>query len=864
MPTVNHSFTTPMMKQYLRIKEQYRDCLLFYRMGDFYELFLEDAITGAKVLNITLTSRTKGRDGKIPMAGVPYHAVDAYLYKLVQAGYKVAICEQISEPNSKGIVDRDVIRIVTPGTIVEEKALQGKKHNYVISICISGTVMAIAAADISTGQFTVMERNIENITQALTDEFARLGPTECIVAPVTYNNPERLQQLRVDPTVNITCYQDWDHYANNGSAILKKHFQVKSLVGFGLDNKDLAIQASAVLLGYLKYTQKDRVSHMRTIVYTNLSRHVALDRATIVNLELFSTIRDQRSDGTLLSVLDETQTPMGGRLMRTWIRTPLCDAKSIIKRQDAVEWFVKQYRFRASVIATLRQISDIERLISRLAVGIGNARDCVNLKSALLAVISLKQQLRDKEIASFITFCDNITPEIEHVINVIECTFVEEPPISVKDGGMIRKGYNDRIDTLRQQIGGSKKWMDELELKERERTGISSLKVRYNQVFGFYIEVSKPNVHLAPSHYIRKQTLVNGERYITPDLKRQEDIILTAEEEICDLEYTIFSEVLTQILSFTPQLQQASKAVAKLDCIIAFAEIAQRYRYVRPIMTKTGELRVTAGRHPVVERLHTDTPFVPNDTDLDNTKQLRIITGPNMAGKSVYIRQVALIVLMAQMGSFIPATAATITPVDKIFVRSGASDVITAGLSTFMVEMTETAYILHQATANSLVVMDEIGRGTSTYDGISIAWAVAEYLVTHPEVQAKTLFATHYHELQRLEQLYPERIQNYHMAVVEENGTPVFLHTLLPGGASHSFGVAVAQLAGVPPEVILRAKNRLQTLEQRDTISYQNQSPSSNKQTPSDIVTMLKDIDVAKTTPLEALNVLSALREKLE
>lgn len=863
MPTTTQAFTTPMMKQYLRIKAQYLDCLLFYRMGDFYELFLEDAIVGSKALNITLTSRSKGRDGRIPMAGVPYHAVDAYLYKLVKAGYKVAICEQMTEPNAKGIVEREVIRIVTPGTIVEEKALNSKQHNYVVSLLLSGKQVAIAAADVSTGQFTVQQCEVENLTQFLTDEFARLAPTECIVDPETYNNPQLLRRIRVDQQVNITCYQEWHEYATQSESILKRHFRVKTLAGFGLEGKLPAIQACAVLLGYMKYTQKDRISHMNTIVFTESNGFLLLDRSAIVNLELFSTIRDQHAEGTLLSVLDETKTPMGGRLLRTWIRTPLCNAEEISRRLDAVEWFSEQHRVREDITDMLRGIADIERIISRLSVGIGNARDLVNLRQALLIVLDLKQKMAGKTLDFLNQFRELIVPEIAQIIKIIERTFVDEPPISVKEGGMIRSGFNDRLDILRKQIGGGKDWMAELEKNERERTGISSLKVRYNQVFGFYIEVSKANVHLAPKHYLRKQTLVNGERFITPDLKQQEEIILTAEEELCSLEYQLFSEALVQVLSYTAQIQQASRAVAELDCVIAFAEIAQKYRYVRPVIQNNGEIRIIAGRHPVVERLLHDMPFVPNDVRLTGTEQLRIITGPNMAGKSVFIRQVAVIVLMAQLGCFVPAAEAYISPVDRIFVRSGAADVITAGLSTFMVEMTETAYILHHATPNSLIVMDEIGRGTSTYDGISIAWAVAEYLVTHPETQAKTLFATHYHELQKLAQVYPEKIKNFHMAVEEDQGNPIFLHTLMPGGASHSFGVAVAQLAGVPQQVVENATKQLHLLERRDQIPADVAESVPSVSENSAVESILREVDIASMTPLAALNLLSELKARL-
>lgn len=858
-PAASQPFTTPMMKQYLKIKKQYQDCLLFYRMGDFYELFLEDAHVGARVLDITLTSRSKGRDGRIPMAGVPFHAVDPYVAKLVKAGYSVAICEQLTEPNNRGIVERDVIRIVTPGTMTDEKALDRKEHNYIISLALRKNMLALAAADISTGEFQVQETDGSELSQRLSDLLARLAPTECILAPEQYENLALRQVLRVDPKLNLTCFQDWDTYAGRSAAVLTDHFRVKTLGVFGLNDKPLATEAAAALLGYLSYTQKGNVKHLQRPTVTDSTKYMLLDRSTIINLELFSTIREQQQQGTLVSVLDQTRTAMGGRLLRTWIKSPLRDPVAITARLDAVGWLLRNHPLRKTLRTALSDIVDIERILARLAIGVGNARDIVNLQHALTLVLQVRDSLRDCPVLLVTELLDTISDELTPLIELVRESFVDEPPISVKDAGMIREGLHERVDLLRQRVGGGKGWMTDLEKAERERTGIGSLKVRYNKVFGFYIEVSKANVHLVPEQYQRKQTLVNGERFVTPELKEQEVLILSAEEELKALEFRLFSEILSRVLGYTTLIQRASQAIAQVDCLASFAETAHTYRYVRPELTDSGELTVQEGRHPVVERVLPDVPFVPNDVRLTDGQRLLIITGPNMAGKSVFIRQVALITLMAQIGCFVPAASARITPVDKLFVRSGASDAIAGGLSTFMVEMTETAYILNHATPQSLIVMDEIGRGTSTYDGISIAWAVAEYLVTTDGRRAKTLFATHYHELQALEQQYPDRIRNFHMSVIEEEGNPVFLHTLAPGGASHSFGVAVAQLAGVPDAVVRRAKTMLTELEQRA-----NPEPGpQGEHPPHDIVRRLRQTDISTLTPLQALNILAELKSDI-
>lgn len=868
-----NDFSTPMMRQYKSIKIQYPDCLLFYRMGDFYELFNEDAHVGAQVLNITLTSKAGGKDGKIPMAGVPYHALDSYLTKLIKAGYKVAICEQLSPPNKKGLVERDVVRVVTPGTLMDENSLEKKENNFVISLVVHEGYFSLAAADLSTGFFTTMENEFEDLEKALLDELARIKPSECILSDDLYNNSELLHIIKKEKDINIFPFSNADIYKEDAKNSLKQHFKIKTLESFGLEDSDLSQQSAAILLGYLKETQKGNISHVKKISPYSPDKNLLLDRSSIINLELFSTIRDHDTRGSLLSHMDMTLTAMGGRLLKNWMKKPLSEKKSIEMRYESVEELLEKSELRYLLQENLRQIPDLERLLSRLSVHLGNSRDLQNLKAALIATLQAKKILESSNSELLQVSAKNISIKIEKLIHFIDQMIVEDPPISLREGGMIKNGVNKELDALKNKIVGSKEWIKNLEITEREKTGINTLKVKFNKVFGFYIEVSKANAHLVPSTYFRKQTLVNGERFITKELKEHEEIVLSAEEIIHDIEYRLFFEILEDVLRYTTHIQQAAESIATVDCIIGFAEISEKNHYVRPKLLYSGEIKIKEGRHPVVEQLLKSEAFVPNDSVLDNISQsLLLITGPNMAGKSVYIRQVALIVLMAHMGCFVPAKSAHISLCDRIFVRSGASDVITSGLSTFMVEMVETAYILNNASKNSLIVMDEIGRGTSTYDGISIAWAVAEYLVTGFKPSPKVLFATHYHELQSLEEKHKGLIKNFHMGVTEQKGAPIFLHTLLSGGASHSFGVAVARLAGVPQEVIDKAYEILQTLEYRDVTEngkeYFEKSSESDQRNDNNIAEHLihneiANIDVATITPLEALNILADLKEKI-
>lgn len=863
-------FNTPMMKQYEDIKRQYSDCLLFYRLGDFYELFVEDAHVGAQVLGLTLTGRPRGKDGRIPMAGVPFHAVDSYISKLVSAGYKVAICEQVSQPDKYGIVEREVVRIVTPGTVLDEKTLDRKENNYIVCLNMDDKLLGIACADISTGQFQVSEFPLINYEQTIINEFSRINPSECILPKFLYDNPSLLKLLKLNKGLNIYCFHNWNNYALSPTKYLTDHFRVKSLMSFGIEKNIQSQTTASALLGYLKDTQKNKIEHFKSITALISDQHIQLDRSTIVNLELFTTLRDGQKQGSLLSVIDKTVTAMGARMLKEWIRKPLTNKEEILNRQDAVLTLKEDSNLLDEVHSLLREITDIERTISRLSVGIGNARDMIGLKNSLNHILAIKARLQISNKQILLNSIESsIHTKLYSLVKHIEDNILEEPKFDLKEGGIIKPGINQELDRLRDIVYNGNEWVQNLEKKERERTGISSLKVRFNKVFGFYIEVSNANLSFVPKDYTRKQTLVNGERFITPELKKQEEIILSAEETVNSLEYEIYTKVLKEIVQMIEILQNAAHSIAQIDCLISFAIQAKHGRYVRPSINNDGQIQITNGRHPVVEQFLVDRSFVPNTVTLDNNQeQLWIITGPNMAGKSVFIRQVAIIVLLSQIGSFVPAESANLAIVDKIFVRSGASDIISEGLSTFMVEMVETAQILNQATSHSLIIMDEIGRGTSTYDGISIAWAVAEYLVTNKLCAAKTLFATHYHELQDLEERYPNKISNYHMDVVEQDGELHFLHTIKKGGASHSFGVAVAKLAGVPEEVIQNAYQMLFSLEKRDRIPQipqlsNHQLPLSFGSNDNIIIQELSDLDIHQMTPLQALNKIAELKSKM-
>ncbi len=838
-------FSTPMMMQYQEIKKRYPDCLLFFRLGDFYELFLDDAKIGSEILGITLTGRPKGKDGRIPMSGVPYHAVDGYLNKLVKAGYKVAICEQLSEPDKKGIVERDVIRVVTPGTIMDERALEKKEHNYIAAISIHNEIVAISIADFSTGQMQTEEYKSENWREVLKNELARINPTECILPDELYNDPEVLKILKTIRELTIFLFPSWEKSRKYAYTDLKKHFGVKTLEAFQIENKQFAQETCNALLSYLKETQKSSLPHINSIVLIPSNDYVLLDRSTIINLELFTTIRERDGKGSLLQVIDHTHTAMGGRLFRSWLTHPLKNKKTIESRLDATEEILKNDMQFRKLDSFLSEVTDIERTFSRVGVGMGNARDLISLKAALTLTMSVKHSLIDTKSILFNKTQKNISTKLHKVIDLIEKTIVEDPPIQLKDGGILKPDIDSRVDELRIIVNKGKEWIAAQEVMERKQTGINTLKIRYNQVFGYFIEVSKSNLAAVPNHYFRKQTLVNGERFITEELKQKEEIILRAEDEMKLIEYELYKSVLEEIVSEAEIIQKAADAIAIVDCIVSNAITAKNLRYVRPTIVYSHELIITEGRHPVVEKVLSSGTFVPNNTRLGNpTRSLTLLTGPNMAGKSVYLRQVALITLLAHIGSYVPAKKALVPIVDSIFVRSGASDMITSGLSTFMVEMVETAFILNHATSNSLIIMDEIGRGTSTFDGVSIAWAVAEYLIKKFSPSPKTLFATHYHELIDLAEKYPKKISNAHMEVSHKGNEPVFTHTLMDGPAYESYGVEVAKLAGVPIDVVTRAQELL--------LEFHGKQNSQNNNT-------LPKVDINSITPLEALNLLSKI-----
>ena len=860
-------FQTPMMQQYMDIKRQYPGCLLFFRLGDFYELFLDDAEIGSRVLGITLTARPRGKDGHIPMAGVPFHAADTYLTKLVNAGYKVAICEQVSEPDKKGIVEREVVRVVTPGTILTDESLHAGKNNYLCAVSFRKKMVGCALADISTGAFYVTEFSVETWKKDIDAVLLAYSPTEILLSESAYATYDTLSFFSEYEMSNVTVFHEWDTAVQRAEKKLEQHFKVQTVAGFGLKGKKAAQEAAAATLEYVVKTQKIQVTHLQAPQELASKKTVALDRSTIYNLELFATIREGGKKGSLLETLDTTKSAMGARLLRKWIVEPLATKHAITARLDAVEELAQNQLLREKIQEHLRRIYDIERITARFSVHLGVPPELVRLKHSLSEVLSCRKALtvcKSKELKRQVQAIDS---NLAKLVTYLDTHIVSEPRVDVKKGGVIARGVSIELDELHALFADDKSWIETFERTERERTGITSLKVKSNKVFGYYIEVSKSYLSKVPSEYLRKQTLVNAERFITPELKKYEEKILTAEEKIEKLEVALFEKVVAEFLTYTELLQQAAHAVAHIDCIASFAQTAGERRYVKPTVGISDEITISEGRHPVVETIQERGVFVPNDTKLNaSDRQLLLITGPNMAGKSVYMRQVALIVLLAHIGSFVPARRADISLVDRLFVRSGASDFITSGMSTFMVEMVEAATILNHATSKSLIIMDEIGRGTSTFDGISIAWAIAEYLVSDAAKKPKTLFATHYHELQQLEQQYSSSIKNVHMAIDDTTEPPTFLHTVLPGGASHSFGVAVAKMAGVPTKVTKRAEALLAQLEDQNAATMTVLDATKKKKKPTksvDIVKELQKLDINDCTPLQALEVLSELQAKV-
>ena len=870
------TFETPMMIQYLKLKEKYSDCLLLFRLGDFYELFLEDAKIGSKILGITLTGRSRGKDGRIPMAGVPFHALDNYLAKLVKAGYKVAICEQVGEvQKGKALVDREVVRIVTPGTLLDEQSLEAKENNFIIALLIKDHNVNLSLADLSTGKFQVKEWRLKNndLENILKNQLSIINPHEVLLEKENYDDPKVLKILKQNNVENIFCYQDWQENSEQAIENLKAHFHVKSLDGFGfhVKNNENLIKTAASLLSYLKGTQKSELEHIKKIELLTDDDYLKIDRSSILNLEILETIRGNKKEGSLISVIDHTSTPMGSRLLRYALVHPLKEKKDIEDRLDAVEELNNQDELAKKLKERLTEITDLERITAKLASGIALPRDLIRLRDSLFLSTNLKRLInKTSKNKLILNIALEVSPEIEKIAKKIDKTIIEEPPVDPKQGKLIKAGVSLKIDQLKSTIQASRDWLEKLEETERKRTGISSLKLRFNKVFGFYIEISKSNLDKAPKDYMRKQTLVNAERFITPELKKHEEIILSNEELSQKLEYEIFLNLVTEVVAESKNILATAKAIALLDLLLSFSIVSEKYDYQKPVIKEWGELEITEGRHPVVENLVKEENFVPNDTFLSNKKQqLILVTGPNMAGKSVYIRQVAIITLLAHLGSFVPASKAEIPICDQIFVRSGASDAISDGYSTFMVEMLETAYILNHATKRSLIIMDEIGRGTSTYDGISLAWAIAEYIVQQESCQAKTLFATHYHELQSLEEIYPEQIVNHQMAIDGNR----FLYKLIKGASSHSHGLNVAELAGIPKDLIKRAQIILADLEkdklqddkkQLELWENKDSVPKALDSKEEKIIQTLKKIDIAHLSPVEALVALDKLQNKLK
>lgn len=859
--TIDKSKLTPMMKQYFEIKEQYMDYILMYRLGDFYEMFFDDAIKAAHELEITLTARNCGLEERAPLCGVPHHAVDGYIKKLVEKGIKVAICEQMEDPAlAKGIVKREVVRIITPGTITDPEMLDAGYNNYIASIATDGAQFGVAYCDITTGAFktTVVES-----VHTLLDELMKIEPSE-IVYSITQDLEDMIRTYADGSDTTLTPYLDHAFQTHASEQIIKRILNVYSSESLGFSDYPLALQSSGALLAYVEETAKVPLTHFTKIDIYNQTNFMVLDKFTRRNLELVETMRTKEKKGSLLWVIDKTSTAMGARRLKSWIEEPLLDKHKIDRRLGTVEVLVDDLMLRSDLRALLKQVYDLERLTSKLVYGSINPRDMIALKNSLVILPDLKACISDQVEGEFATINDEINL-LEDVVSAIESAIVEEPPYVIKDGGVIKDNYNPALDELRDIVSNGKQWLFDVEQREKDRTGIKNLKIGFNKVFGYYLEISKGSVKDAPEDYIRKQTLANAERYITPELKTLEEKILGAEEKINRLEQELFTALKQHVMNYVEPIKQTAGAVASLDALLSFAECSYRYGYVKPKVTTQGSIKVKNGRHPVIERIFNDTIFVPNDTLLNQSDhQFYIITGPNMAGKSTYLRQVALITLLAQIGCFVPAEKAEIGIVDRIFTRVGASDDLSQGQSTFMVEMSELANILNNATKKSLIILDEIGRGTSTYDGLSIAWSVVEYIAAHT---SKTLFATHYHELTELEGRV-EGVKNFRIAVKESKDDIVFLRKIEPGGANQSFGIQVAKLAGVPQEVILRAKEILARLEINDinnNIQKINGSETHTVDVPTEEIKFeisealykyMDQLDVDQMTPIEALNTL--------
>ena len=868
---------SPMMQEYCKTKEEYKDCILFYRLGDFYEMFFDDALLVSKELELTLTGKDCGLEERAPMCGIPFHAADTYINRLIERGHKVAICEQVEDPKkAKGLVKRAVIRVVTPGTTLDATSLDESKNNYLMSIVSIADRFGCAIADITTGDCFLTE--VPN-SQKLVDEINKFSPAEIICNDSFFMSGVDTDDLKERLGICIFSLDAWYFDDDTCRKELREHFHVTNLEGLGISDYDSGIIAAGALFLYLKETQKTALSQMTTIRPYTAERYMLIDSSSRRNLELVETLREKQKRGSLLWVLDKTKTAMGARTLRSFVEQPLFDAEEINRRLEALEELNEKPMLRDEIREYLNPVYDLERLVSRISFKSANPRDMVAFASSLEMIPYIKQVLKDfqapilKEIYKDMDSLEDITDLIKHAI-------VDEPPLAQKDGGIIREGFNEDVDKFRSARTDGKKWLTELETKERERTGIKSLKIKYNRVFGYALEVTNTFKELVPENYIRKQTLANAERYITEELKNLENMILGAEDKLYALEYELFSNVRDKVGQEVIRIQRTAKAIAGLDVFASLALVAERNHYVRPKVNEGGIIDIKGGRHPVVEQMIDNDMFIANDTYLDNTKKrVSIITGPNMAGKSTYMRQTALIVLMAQIGSFVPADKAVIGIVDRIFTRVGASDDLASGQSTFMVEMTEVANILRNATAKSLLILDEIGRGTSTFDGLAIAWAVIEHISNTKLCGAKTLFATHYHELTELEGKL-SGVTNYCIAVKEKGDDIVFLRKIVKGGADKSYGIQVAKLAGVPDSVINRAKELVEELSDADITAAVKDLASPKKKPKvemdmaqmslfdtvqdNDIIEELKGIDIGNLTPMEALNTLYNLQNKIK
>ena len=873
---------TPMMKQYMETKSQYQDCILFYRLGDFYEMFFEDALTASRELEITLTGKNCGQEEKAPMCGVPYHAVEGYLNRLVAKGYKVAICEQVEDPKTtKGIVKREVVRIVTPGTNLDTQALDETKNNYIMCIVYIADRYGVSVADISTGDYFVTE--IPDSAKLL-DEIYRFSPSEIICNEAFYMSGVDMDGMKDRLGITIYSLESWYFDDEVCRKKLLEHFEVSSFAGLGLADYDCGIISAGALLQYLLETQKNSLSNLTHITPYAAGKFMMIDSSTRRNLELCETLREKQKRGSLLWVLDKTKTAMGARTLRKYVEQPLIDKTEIIRRLDAVQELKEQAISREEIREYLSPVYDLERLITKIAYGSANPRDLTAFRSSLEMLPALLYILQEMKAELLKDLAVDLDP-LEDLCILVKKAIREDPPIAMKEGNIINDGYNEEVDKLRRAKSDGKDWLAKLENDEREKTGIKNLKIKYNKVFGYYLEVTNSYKEMVPEYYTRKQTLANAERYITPELKELEDMILGAEDKLYALEYELYSEVRDLIASQIERIQKTAKAVAALDAFASLALVAERNNYVRPKINEKGVIDIKEGRHPVVERMIPNEMFISNDTYLDDKKhRISIITGPNMAGKSTYMRQTALIALMAQIGSFVPAKSANIGLSDRIFTRVGASDDLASGQSTFMVEMTEVANILRNATSKSLLILDEIGRGTSTFDGLSIAWAVIEYISDSRLLGAKTLFATHYHELTELEGKI-DNVNNYCIAVKEKGDDIVFLRKIVKGGADKSYGIQVAKLAGVPELVIGRAKEIVEELSDEDITARVSEIASKErvvKKKPKvkkyddvdmslfdtvkddDVLEELKNLDVGNMTPIDALNTIYRLQNKLK